>query len=64
MILVGDRCELESADDAGSLVSGLSGDDLVPEGVLGVGDLIDAQLPNSAVSVREADNGVKLVWGA
>ena len=56
--------KLESANNAGDLVCGLSGDNLVADSVLRVRDLVDAELPDGSIGVGDANDRVKLVRSA
>ena len=56
--------KLESANNAGDLVCGLSGDNLVSNSVLRVRDLVYAELPDCSISVVDANDRVKLVRSA
>ena len=64
LIFVGDCTESKSSLNARDLMSRLSWEDLISEGVLDIWDLIDSQLPFSSVGVVDENNWVELVWAS
>lgn len=62
--VIGDSFEDDLSLDAGDLMSGLSGEDLVAKGVLDIADLVDAELPLGTVCVLDGEHRVELVGAA